>query len=329
MKLKLHLILSIATSLLITSCNNLFVDRQTLCLDDAKLEVFNDIDTFYISEPFDPISINVVDKYIVMTSLFEQNSNSIFLYSKNNLEYINSFLPFGKGHNEIFDLNPNYFYSNGNTFYINSNIFYEKELKIEDDSIIHIKDKTITNQVSNNLYKLNDNSFILLNIENKYEYTIQKGDTVINYEKTDFSNYPELHNADLDMTDNYVLYEKSIIPSNDSFVSFYYFLPIIRKYNSNLELETEYIVSDYSKYKIADVQEVLGNGPFFFGSPKYYDNKIAVIFKGKELLFFDNNLNLIKKYLLNVNVDLYTFDDEYLYLLNKQHDPYILYKIKL
>lgn len=322
------LFISFVVLLFIISCNSSSVEQQ-LYLDTTRLETFNKIDTFYIQELFDPVSINVVDKYIVMTSLLKPNTNSIFVYSKDNIEYIDSFLPFGKGHNEIFDLNPNYFYSNGNTFYINSNMFYEKEIQIINDSAMTVRDRTITNQITTNLYKLNKDSFILLNIENEYEYTIQTGDSIVNYNRRDFSTYPKLHNIDLDMTDNYVLYEKSIVPSNNSFVSFYYFIPVVRKYDSNFELETEYIISYYSNYKIENVYEILENGSSFFKSPKYFNNMIAVIFQDKELLLFDNNLNLIKKYALNTHVDLYTFDDEYLYILNKQNDPYCLYKIKI
>ena len=331
------LILLFSISLLISvGCSNDCThNRISLNLNDVKSTNIKTTDSTVISELFTPYRIHIVGEYVVMLTLAQDGSeNALYLYNKKSCDFLGSFISYGNANNEVFHLNSSYFYNTSDsTFLMNTNIFDESEYLIKNNAIEMINKKRITNQKSSNILKFGSDKHILINRENNSdsEYILQTNTNDSTFTKKEMGTYPNFYNAKLDNSERFGLYNKWVTTTTkNSAYTFYTFIPLIRKYDSNLTLETEYILSDYVDYKIENIDTAKDVENVFFQDIQYYDNKIMIKHKG-EFLLFNDNLELLNRFSLDTRFDkirLYCFDNEYIYFFDANTSPTMMYKVK-
>lgn len=319
--------------LIIISCNNRS-SRNIIDLDDVKLEQIKISDTFVISELFRPVNMQIVGNYIVMNTLAQDGVNRAFyLYNKTNLDYLGEYIYFGRGSGEIMDLNPNYFYiTSDSTFIANTSYINETEFLVSNDSIKLINSVPISDAVHSNIYRIDNNKHIVNEMmrESEFEFSLQKRDSMSKFTTTQFGQFPDLHSQKLQGEGIENLYHKLNITTENSFISFYLRVPIIKKFDHDLNLISEYIMSDNIDYKVYNFDEVMDSNKYFFSCVKNYGNMIFVIYND-EYLLMNENCEILRRISISDGVlsNIFSFDDCFMYILDTNIDPYKLYKVKL
>ena len=136
---------------------------------------------------------------------------------------------------------------------------------------------------------------------------------------------PPFHRGDLESYQLSQIYSNKVIAFDNSIYAVYSCVPLIRRYDREMILQEEYVMSKYQDYKITwNDFENLEAG--LLGVLCSTHNKMTVYYEGA-MLVVDDKLNVIKKIELPM-YGFYAMDDKFLYVLDANTERCQIHRIR-
>lgn len=323
-------IITFFTLFILTGCLDGGANREIIDVSSSNIKELNISKEMDVEQMFMSSNMYIVGNYIVVFSLDLSSSNKAFyLYNKENLKFVGSFISIGKAKGEIYDLNPNFFYHTSDTTFIaNTNIFNETEYVVSNDVIKPIKTRKIVEIPTSNIYKIDKDNYVMspikiLEDKKEYELILQKKNENGEYVEGNKTKYPNYYNGQCDKR---FLYNKFIVSTNKNIFLFYSYVPLIRKYDSDLNILKEYMLKGFEKYKIDNPQEIKR---YFFTAVQHYKKNILVKIDDS-FLILDDHCNVINRLYLNLKktYSICCFDDNHIYILQMNDNGNKFFKFK-
>lgn len=164
---KILIILFIST---ILSCKEEY-SVQILDLNTIPLELIK-TEKQTMQEIQNPSSMHFFNNHIVFINTENNTDVPFYIYSTDSLNYIQRFGKFGRGPQEIFSYNPNYWDTTDSSFIINTNHYYSTEITFSKDSFHISRPLFLSNIIMNNLLRINDSLIIFDSKRENKEFSI-------------------------------------------------------------------------------------------------------------------------------------------------------------
>ena len=319
----------ISVFVFITSCSK---DRDIMIVNIDNLPISNTIkvDSFIIEEFFNPYRMYIINDYIVFNTASTGNKHLFYQYNKNTGKFKGKYGYYGRGHDEVYHLNPNYLYKKDSSIFVNTNYFQESEYLVNENGFKLIDNiNIITDKIFLTFKKIHNNKFLAAYDKIEQEYVmVETGGNHIKH--TNIGEYPNYDNDQLKTHEKAMFYGKNIALLSNNIYAFYKKIPLIRKYSSDMQLIKEvqigntYIFNREHNRNMRSFALVSTNLNNIY-SPFYNNDKY-------EIIVFNTDLQPIARYdLLPDNVKGFCVDDEYIYIyIYKDSENYIIiekYKI--
>lgn len=326
----------IASLSIILSCSNGgMTKRNVLHFEDIPLEKPSIEESFELDELIAPNSILCVGDYIILLSgTFNSTSDRklLHLYRKSDMSFMGSYVHYGRGHDEVYNLHPYYYYCISDTsFVVCENLFYETTYAIHDDGIVKRSSKRMTDEVTSQIYRLGNARRLARSMDDynqgKAEYVLLSDTPEGTLKKKAVGRFPKppFHRGDLESYQLSQIYSNKVIAFDNSIYAVYSCVPLIRRYDREMILQEEYVMSKYQDYKITwNDFENLEAG--LLGVLCSTHNKMTVYYEGA-MLVVDDKLNVIKKIELPM-YGFYAMDDKFLYVLDANTERCQIHRIR-
>lgn len=346
---KLNIFGVITLLFLIIGCNK--VERTILDLDTVKKTYLGLSDKFLITEIINPRLMDVIGDNILMTHTKSNGPDKVYyLYDKNTMGFKGDYIFWGRGADEVFSVNAKIDITSDSTFINRNNAIFETEYLIKDGKIsVKSERELILGDAIAVPARMNEDRYLATNLpsnrrgsnntKNHYSLFVKNAETG-KMDREYIKSYPKFHRGSLTEAERISLYLEKTIATGNNFYSFYLHVPIIRKFDKDANVLNEYILKDYVDYWPTDLERIIYylpsykyySGERFFAFPMYnvQFDKIFVRYRG-EFLVFDLDFNLKMRLVLDKkysSTHKYTFDDEYIYLLDDRYRGTYVYKFK-
>lgn len=313
---KILIILFIST---ILSCKEEY-SVQILDLNTIPLELIK-TEKQTMQEIQNPSSMHFFNNHIVFINTENNTDVPFYIYSTDSLNYIQRFGKFGRGPQEIFSYNPNYWDTTDSSFIINTNHYYSTEITFSKDSFHISRPLFLSNIIMNNLLRINDSLIIFDSKRENKEFSIyntNKREIIKGFSKFPKATIPYKSKEDRDN-----ILQKSCVINRDSqiIIAFYIREPLIRIFNFASKLIKEIRLKDIHQKNISLTEFYNNEENIYFLLPTTTQHHVFVLFINKdtqnsfleettELQKWDWNENLIKRYKILEPVDLYCISND-------------------
>ena len=243
---KILIILFIST---ILSCKEEY-SVQILDLNTIPLELIK-TEKQTMQEIQNPSSMHFFNNHIVFINTENNTDVPFYIYSTDSLNYIQRFGKFGRGPQEIFSYNPNYWDTTDSSFIINTNHYYSTEITFSKDSFHISRPLFLSNIIMNNLLRINDSLIIFDSKRENKEFSIyntNKREIIKGFSKFPKATIPYKSKEDRDN-----ILQKSCVINRDSqiMIAFYIREPLIRIFNFASKLIKEIRLKDIHQKNIS------------------------------------------------------------------------------
>ncbi|HCC53052.1 MAG TPA: hypothetical protein DEQ30_14225 [Porphyromonadaceae bacterium] len=271
------------------------------------------------------------DELILVNLLKNGGIPALNFYHAGDLSYHTEFLHYGRGPNEVIDVNPYYFDRQEDSFILNTNDYFLSDFRYDDGVVTKGQDTFIANTTINNLFITSSGHYICTPERRGEGKEFQIGEVGHSGDIRYFSDYPKTRiRYGNDPSDLATVCQATCVGSNtaDRYMVLYTFLPLIRLFDLNGEEKSSIGIADYKQHA-QSVDDIYNEDcTYFFDQPVVAGNHVFVLFladdapTGCQLLKFTWDGQLESRYSLPGGIRAYTVSDDqrYCYVLTMDSD---------